>query len=64
MSENLVQLQRKLAAMREELNLCKKDADRYRWLCNGGLNSLPYDDFGCGPVFDLSDEAVDSAMSQ
>lgn len=64
MSENHVQLQQQLAALREELNQCKKDAARFRWLRDGGLFSLPYDDFGCGPVYDLSDEAVDAAMSQ
>ena len=40
----------------------RKDAERYRWLSDdGGIHSLPYDDFGCGPVFDLSGDTIDAA---
>jgi FtsZ-binding cell division protein ZapB len=40
----------------------RKDAERYRWLSDdGGIHSLPYDDFGCGPVFDLSRDTIDAA---
>lgn len=47
--------------LREENERLRKDAERYRWLSDdGGIHSLPYDDFGCGPVFDLSRDAIDA----
>lgn len=39
----------------------RADAERYRWLSDdGGIHSLPYDEYGCGPVFDLSRETIDA----
>jgi len=42
-----------------------RDAERYRWLRDGGINRLKYDDYGVGPSFDLEeelDETIDAAM--
>ncbi len=39
-----------------------QDAARYRWLRDGGIYSLPYDDHGAGPEFDFNDAAIDAAM--
>jgi hypothetical protein len=44
-----------------------RDGERYRWLRNGGIWSLPYDDHGIGPEFpceDALDAIVDAAIQQ
>jgi hypothetical protein len=47
-----------------------KDAKRYRWLQNGGICELPYDDHGLGAEFDLDswdaeiDERIDRAAAK
>jgi len=41
-----------------------RDAERYRWLRDGGIWRLPYDDHGAGPEFDLSEAAIDAAMTK
>lgn len=38
-----------------------QDAKRYRFI-RDNIYRLPYDDHGAGPEFDLSEEAIDSAM--
>lgn len=43
----------------------RQDAERYRWLRDANINTLPYDDHGIGPEFPCGDDldaAVDSAM--
>lgn len=59
---DILAMNQSLDLMREENERLRKDAERYRWLSDdGGIDSLPYDDFGCGPMFDLSREAIDAA---
>jgi hypothetical protein len=55
----------------EDVRAFFKDIDLDEWFADEDepyevvfSDEWPSDDFGCGPVFDLSDEAVDSAMSQ
>ena len=51
-----------LESLLARIDVLREDAERYRWLSDdGGIHSLPYDDFGCGPVFDLSRDAIDAA---
>ena len=59
---DILAMNQSLEMIREENERLRKDAERYRWLSDdGGIHSLPYDDFGCGPVFDLSRDAIDAA---
>lgn len=47
-----------LLAAVEEL---AKDAERLKFI-QENMYLLPYDDHGCGPEFDLSNEAIEQAM--
>ena len=52
-----------LAALQQvaEVKQLRQDAKRYRFI-RDNIYRLPYDDHGAGPEFDLSEEAIDSAM--
>lgn len=46
-----------------DLAEARRDAARLTWLESGGINELPYNDYGNGPEFDLSRAAIDAAMA-
>jgi len=48
--------------LRAELETLKADKTRLDWLMNGGLYQLPNDNHGMGDEYELSREAIDSAM--
>ena len=54
-------------AANSEAEALRKDAERYRWLRDGGFLVLPYDDHGIGPEFpyreDL-DAAIDAELAK
>jgi hypothetical protein len=53
-----------LIAMAEEIAKMRADAERYRWLRDEcGLQKLPYDDYGLGPMFP-DGEALDAAIDE
>lgn len=41
---------------RERALKAETDANRYRWLRDGGICVLPYNDYGAGPEFPAGDE--------
>jgi len=46
-----------LIAMAQEIEKMRADAERYRWLRDEcGLQKLPYDDYGIGPMFPCGEE--------
>ena len=52
-------------ALKSQVVELSKDAARYRYLRNGSISDLPYDDHGCGPEFPTGhdlDAAVDAKI--
>lgn len=52
-------------ALKSQVAELSKDAARYRYLRNGSISDLPYDDHGCGPEFPTGhdlDAAVDAKI--
>jgi hypothetical protein len=47
--------------LRTKLAEAQADAARWKWF-QENVYRYPYDDHGCGPEFDLSNEAIDAAM--
>lgn len=53
-------------ALKSQVVELSKDAARYRYLRNGSISDLPYDDHGCGPEFPTGhdlDAAIDAKIS-
>lgn len=53
-----------VARLKAERDALLADAERYRWLRDGGIALLPYNDHGMGPEFNLTDAALDAARSK
>lgn len=54
-------------ALKAECERMRQDAERYRWLRDANINTLPYDDHGIGPEFPCGDDldaAIDAAMEK
>jgi len=47
--------------VRSEIDALVRDSERWKFV-QENIHFLPYDDNGCGPEFDLSNEAIDAAM--
>lgn len=45
-----------IAELRAALEAMRKDAERYRWLRDGGLCAMNYKDRGAGPEFASGDD--------
>lgn len=63
----IVALKGTIADLEAECEELRKDAERYRWLRDAKINTLPYDNHGMGPEFPYDDDldaAIDAALAQ